>query len=74
MGWEEAFIILNKVLIVNLVERTTFEEKHEENEEAKHVGRENGQGYSKYKCPEVEGNLFFGPCAFFEPLIIEGTT
>ena len=52
----------------------TFEEKHDENEGAKHVGRENGQGYSKYKGPEVGGNLFFGPCAFVEPLIIEGAT
>ena len=33
------------------------------------VGRENGQGCSKYKGPEVGRNLFFSPCACVEPLI-----
>ena len=33
------------------------------------VGRENGQGCSKYKDPEVGRNLFFSPCACVEPLI-----
>ena len=31
------------------------------------VGRENGQGYSKYKVPEVGRNLFFSPCACWSP-------
>lgn len=31
----------------------TFKQKYEESQGSKHVGRENGKGYSKCKGPEV---------------------
>ena len=59
-----------KQLIVSLVERMTFKQKYEESQGSKHVGRENGKGYSKCKGPEVGTNL----CAFVEPLKMVNVT
>ena len=48
----------------------TFKQKYEESQGSKHVGRENGKGYSKCKGPEVGTNL----CAFVEPLKMVNVT